>query len=215
MPTKVPTKKTAVKKVPAKKVPKSPEVSKPKRTPKEKFVYSDAYWISPGGKILPVDQRHITEIVTNADKFGLSREEIENVFKKFDEPVGSEANAREAIILELMNKGWIRIRYIPRQDMWTVQLAPSSFKDVSKREYIVDWIFKMIMLDNKKKYSMIQVLDTNLNRLVFTDLSDAVANSPLVENIKRNGKVIVESQNKLVPVDIKKVTFEQLVNRYL
>lgn len=80
-----------------------------------------AYWIDPKGKVIPVPQRHINTIIDEPKKFGLTTKEIEAEYAKYDEPMGHEGQARENIMLDLMKKGWIRLRFLPRNYRWTVQ----------------------------------------------------------------------------------------------
>lgn len=80
-----------------------------------------AFFISPDGKLIPVKDTHISNIVKYPDKFGLSKEYVEKIYKKHKEPVGSELNAREEILLELVQNGWVRIREYPNK-FWSVQI---------------------------------------------------------------------------------------------
>ena len=81
----------------------------------------NAYWISPKGKVIPVPSRHIHSIIEEPKKFGLTTKKIKDLYDKYDEPMGHEGQAREDIMLDLMKKGWIRLRFIPRNYKWTVQ----------------------------------------------------------------------------------------------
>ena len=69
-----------------------------------------AFWISPQGTIFPVTRSHINEVITNPERFGLTRGGIEAVYRKHKEPLGWEGKAREEIIKGLIVEGWIRIR---------------------------------------------------------------------------------------------------------
>ena len=70
-----------------------------------------AYWISPDGVILVVTGgTHISMVISEPEKFGISRKEIEAVYKRHKESIGQEGRAREEIIKGLYTKGWIRIR---------------------------------------------------------------------------------------------------------
>jgi len=72
------------------------------------------YWISPLGETFPVDQNHIITIITNPQKFGLTKKDIQKVYKKHKEKIGSEGNAREELIVDAVNRGWIRVRSYQR-----------------------------------------------------------------------------------------------------
>ena len=69
-----------------------------------------AFWISPDGEITPVGRNHISEVIGNPIKFGMTREEIERAYERHGEPLGLEGMAREEIIKNLIGRGWIRIR---------------------------------------------------------------------------------------------------------
>jgi hypothetical protein len=72
-------------------------------------VNSEGFWISPEGDIIKVS-RHIDTIVKDPEIFGFTKEQLEDEFKKQNEPFGSEGNARENIIKEVYRRGWIRVR---------------------------------------------------------------------------------------------------------
>lgn len=80
------------------------------------------YFISPSGVVEKVDNRHITAVLEEPERFGKTREELEEVFNRHEESWGSEGKAREEILLSLVNSGWIRIRqnYRNRSTPWTV-----------------------------------------------------------------------------------------------
>lgn len=68
------------------------------------------YWVK-GNKIYNLNGRtHIDFVFANLDKFDMTREDINAYYKKHNEKLGQEGKAREEIILELVKKGWIRIR---------------------------------------------------------------------------------------------------------
>lgn len=147
----------------------------------------DAFWISPNGVIMPntageID-RHIHMVTHYPEKFGLTDQSIKAIYKKHKEPIGVEGgNAREEIILELMKKGWVRIRYVGRFDAFTVQLHKLTDKI---KDYIWEWSIGMIAgkfkgempddngnikkmtitLDKTSPYSGVKVMDTNLDIL--------------------------------------------------
>ena len=53
-----------------------------------------AFFISPGGEIVPVPINHISKVITSPELFNLTKEEIEAAYKKFNEPLGLEGKAR-------------------------------------------------------------------------------------------------------------------------
>jgi hypothetical protein len=66
-----------------------------------------AFWYK-AGKIIKVDQNHISAIIANPESFGMIRDDIEETYKQFNEPIGCEGKAREQIMIEAMKNGWIR-----------------------------------------------------------------------------------------------------------
>lgn len=89
---------------------------------KGKITKENAYWISPDNKAIPVSTNHMQMVLDNPKMFGLSRNDIEKEFKKNKEKLGVEGKSREKIMTDLLKKKWIRLRYIPRGDSWTIQL---------------------------------------------------------------------------------------------
>ena len=81
----------------------------------ESFPKASAYWISPNGRIVSVDTKHINMIIDNPDAFGLTSTEVEAMYTQENEKMGIEGIAREKIIMDLVRKGWIRLRKYLRQ----------------------------------------------------------------------------------------------------
>jgi hypothetical protein len=78
------------------------------------------YWINPYGKIFDLQsQKHITNIIKNPTRFHITRDEIFAIHKKYGERVGTEGRAREEIIKQVIDLGFIRIRYYANQ-FWAV-----------------------------------------------------------------------------------------------
>ena len=83
---------------------------------------SDSFWISPSGKeIIPLDGTHISFIVSNPKKFGLTKDYIEETYDKYNEPMNKEGDARKEIIKEVSKRGWIRVRHYFKPDYWSIQ----------------------------------------------------------------------------------------------
>ncbi len=111
-----------------------------------KFV---AYWIDSYGKIIPLSSdRHINEIWENPEKFGYTEKELKAVFKKHKEPRGAEGNAREEIMHDLIKKGWGRVRYISRDDSYTVQIWALNSK---QKDNLYDWAVLVAKEETDKK----------------------------------------------------------------
>ena len=101
---------------------------------------SPAYFISPNGKILYVGTNHIDGIIRMPKKFGLTRDYIKSVYKKYDERLGQEGKAREEIIIEIVNKGWVRIRRYG-DAFWSINVKKWNPKIKS---YIEQWASSIV-----------------------------------------------------------------------
>lgn len=83
-----------------------------------------AYWLSPQGDILPVPIIHIQVVIDQPERFGLTLATLKRCYASHREPLGHEGLARLEIMAGLIaGQGWVRVRYTPRQDRWTVELA--------------------------------------------------------------------------------------------
>ena len=119
------------------------------------FEDANAYWISPDCKIFPVTKAHINDVIDAPSVFGLSSEDIRRVFKKYREPLNFEGYARQEIMLGLLQKGWIRIRYVPKEDNYTVQLRSLTKK---AKECIWKWAVELVKVNKNRRYSVVDVL---------------------------------------------------------
>lgn len=110
---------------------------------KEDIPRAQAYWISPIGRILPLenDSKHIEKIMENPSAYGLNREEIVKMYQDENEELGSEGKAREKIIVSLVREGWIRIRHYERADTWTVNINRLTNRT---KDYLQHWASQMV-----------------------------------------------------------------------
>ena len=53
---------------------------------------------------------HIGYICSHLQSFGLTKEDIEEVYSKYNEPVETEGKARDEILKKVLKDGWIRVR---------------------------------------------------------------------------------------------------------
>ena len=95
---------------------------------------SEGYYIAPSGDIIPIDTTHIESVLKHPEKFRTTKKELQEIYDKYDEPYGLEGKAREEILSNFIKEGWIRLRYIPRNDMFTAQLDK-----LNKRKK--DWLY--------------------------------------------------------------------------
>jgi hypothetical protein len=142
-----------------------------------------AWWISPQGKILSLknNETHISKVIENPKAFGYTLNEIETIYHLFGEQVGIEKKAREQIIKDILNKGWIRIRNN------TVQL---SFLAKDAKEYVYDWLSHLIVY--LSPFNQININTKDRNEIFI--ISDLI-NSLLSDDYSK------DNRKKLTPVN--------------
>lgn len=101
---------------------------------------SVAFFLSPDGHVVHVPQNHISTVIADPERFGLTREEIEASYEENGERVGVEGKARREILLKIIADGWIRIRRYPNK-CWSVTAA--SLTPVVQ-DRLRDWARKML-----------------------------------------------------------------------
>ena len=58
-----------------------------------------AFFISPSGEIIYVGTTHIAKVISNPEKFDMSFEAIEKLYRQYGEKVGLEGKARREILI--------------------------------------------------------------------------------------------------------------------
>ncbi len=118
-----------------------------------------AFWVDPKGKILPVETRHIHSIRNDPKTFGVDKDYIQKVHDKYGERLGQEGQARNEIMSELMNKGWIRLRFVDRGGSWTAQLARLGRK---QKDYLFSFAYELTSgkLGSQSEHTGISIMDT-------------------------------------------------------
>ena len=155
-----------------------------------------AYWISPKGEVLPVGTNHIDIVIKNPEKFGYTMEKIQALYDKHGEDMGREGKAREEIIIDLVRKGWIRIRRY-RNDGYSVNVGKMTKK---VKDTMYDWANKLLNngiagLKERDKYMPVKILgflDHFSRNMTIQD----VANDSLYE-----GEEVFDSSNSVVIVE--------------
>lgn len=147
-----------------------------------------AFWYK-NGKIIEVKTYHIEDVCDNYEIFGLSKEYIQSLYDLYHEEWGTEGKAREQIMIELMEKGWIRIRETISRDgsKWTIQ-----FDDYKKRKKDLQEIVSQLLLikEDMKDYDTLVLLQSNGN---FYKIYDSWKNNTrpsdfLMEGMKKKKK---------------------------
>jgi hypothetical protein len=131
-----------------------------------------AYWISPIGRILPIEGegKHIDFVIESPETFKYTDEKIKSIYDKYGEDYGFEGKAREEIMLNLFKRGWIRIRHYKRNDFYSVNVK--DFVD-GRYEYIYDWANEMVK--NGQKYSDVKIdTEEKLYSTTIQDIADDV-----------------------------------------
>jgi hypothetical protein len=83
---------------------------------------SKAYWITPDNEILDIGSgTHIDMIINHPEQFDLTKEEITSVYQDYNELMGIEGKARYKIIMQLLARGFIRIRLYPNK-YWSISV---------------------------------------------------------------------------------------------
>jgi len=101
---------------------------------------SAAFFLSRRGDLIRVPQNHVSTVISDPERFGLTSEEVRAVYERHGEKVGAEGEARRAILLQIITDGWIRLRRYPNRH-WSVtanNLTPAV------QELLREWAIKML-----------------------------------------------------------------------
>lgn len=108
-----------------------------------------AYWIDRQGEIHQVWTNHIGFVIEHPALFGLTLQQIKDVYVRYEEELGQEAQARHEIIMDLVQAGFIRIRRyrnqgysvnvnmldgstVDRLSMWAKQISGSGINGMKE-----------------------------------------------------------------------------------
>ena len=69
-----------------------------------------SFWLC-NAETVKVSKSHVAEIMKTPDKFGLTQDEIEQLYQDAGETPGREGWARERLIRMAAENGWIRVQY--------------------------------------------------------------------------------------------------------
>jgi len=150
--------------------------------------HSEGYFIAPSGDIIPIETTHIDAVLKNPEKFRTTKEELLKVYDKYDEKYGLEGKAREEILANFLKEGWIRLRYIPRNDVFTAQL---NRLDKRKKNWLYGFANQAMEGIKGEKYSPhaeISVIDLKGNVLAHHSLKE-ISQDVLYKSAKKQ-KVI-------------------------
>ena len=87
-----------------------------------------------------------------------TRECIKDEYASFNEPLGHEGKARQAIMMDIIrNNGWIRVRYTPRTDTWVVELKTLT-REIGK---LLNQFFNKVEIVCNHPSSSIRITELN------------------------------------------------------
>lgn len=129
--------------------------------------YNAGLWVSPAGQIVQVTTSHIDDVIQYPDKFGVTREYVEDVYRRYGEKLGVEGEAREEIIRNVLTRGWIRVRRYKNYWSMTVESLKASTKKVLRN-------LVHTLVDDKSMgpYDDIKILELRGDNLKELEASD-------------------------------------------
>jgi len=137
----------------------------------------NAFFISPNGEIEPVPHRHILTIAEDPQLFGLTVDDIKTVYKKHKEDVGWEGYARNEIILDLLKKDWVRLRFTTKSGTWRLQIHEELNEKLKKNILGFCQKIKKGEITNSVHRTadpQIEIHDTNENIIFNESLDDSI-----------------------------------------
>lgn len=134
---------------------------------------SVAFWISPKGQFFEVEAgNHISTVLKYPEKFGYTKEGIFNLFKSYNEPLGQEGKARDQILKDCVERGWVRLRSYPNR-FWSITVFDLNKKT---KDWLWDWANKLIegKLDVRgvDQYFPVKILCLRTGRVVESTVID-------------------------------------------
>lgn len=133
--------------------------------------YNMGGWVTPNGDYTDTG-RHIHDILDNPEQFGLTKEFIDDVYARHGEekyqngwPV--EGDAREELILLVLQRGWIRFRRY--KNYWSVNIH--SF-DTKTRANLKKWVRTMQKQGIMHQYDELRIGDVKTDSMQRIDAED-------------------------------------------
>ena len=152
------------------------------------FGHRVGFWLSPQGELIGTSSVHITDIIQNPRKFGVTTDWIESKYDEYGERMGTEGSAREDIIRHVVKRGWIRVRRYTRPDYWSTTVY---MLNRSTKENIESWVKAFadegimgrgseirlyeVRSDKMKRYEVAEILKYGLDE-EYTSESDRQIN---------------------------------------
>jgi hypothetical protein len=129
------------------------------------MIFKGAYWISPIGDLFEVGTSHIAEVIKDPEKFGLKLENIKEIYRKHNEPLGLEGKARREILIQIIQQGWIRLRRY--RESWSVTVY--RFSNETKHQ-LQNWAANINDDDSFIPVKINELATNQEHKLIFSDL---------------------------------------------
>ena len=146
---------------------------------------ADAYFVNPYGKIAPLENpRHINEIIQKPEKFGYTKEHIQDIYAKHNERYGQEGRAREEIIHDLLGKGFAHIRLY--KNFWAVNV---NHYDDKTKSALSTWAGDVLNHPKVGRHATARIYSLHKNEIVA---------SPTVQDLYYGVKEEMENYNPIM-----------------
>lgn len=95
------------------------------------------YWFKDGTLHDLGLKKHIDMIIDNPEIFGLTKATVQKAYEESGEKLHFEGKAREYLIKQALENGWIRIRHYARtSDYWSIQFYDRGNSIPSVKEIV-------------------------------------------------------------------------------
>lgn len=167
-------------------------------------------WLAPDGNYIKVESNHVSDIINNPSKFGVTDDFVTQLYDKHNERFGVEGNAREELIKLVLQRGWVRIRNY--RNYWSVTVDRLTPKVVNN---IRNWVDSFIEKGIMGKYADIKVLEVSRDKLKTVDAIKIVTHHALEESFTMGviPKMITETKFENLP-DLELLTEVKLSRVY-
>ncbi|WP_461248094.1 hypothetical protein, partial [Treponema sp. R6D11] len=142
---------------------------------------------------------HVREVLDTPEAFGYTKEELVAIYKKFKEPLGLEGKARNQIIETLLGRGWIRLRYVPKNDVWTIELSRLRRK---QKEFLWAWATDKLNASPVSRYQVIKIIMLDIGVITEISLEDMAGSKLLAVSMQKNVKPLIAVNSGAELLDI-------------
>lgn len=137
------------------------KISKKIRLIEEVDKFYEGFWISPYGEVISLKgtgaNHHVSAIIENPVKFGYTDKSIQDILNKYS---GNKSKAKEELVKEVVNKGWIRLRRYEIQGGYTWTINVKRLHDRAKT-FITDFFEDYAKKNGTTKYTDTPYLSDN------------------------------------------------------